>query len=201
MAVIALPTCPPIVGKNWRYQASSQVNRSVWTGVTKKAINAAAPRWTAEIKAFELDEAEHFWAWNAFLAKLDGRANSFRLPVVSKPQITGVTILVNGGGQTGFTLATDGWGDAGLKAGQWFTVEDQLMRLKADVVPVAGAATLNFDRWLRHPPADAAVVTVDIPTGLMSLADDAAGFDDDSAPDDFYGEGSWTIGFQCEEAF
>lgn len=199
MDIIPLPTCPPIVGRNLRYTAPTQVNRSEWTAKRQAVANPISPLWRADVKEFELDDEDDFWAWSAFFGLLRGRANAFRLPVLTKPQLTGVTVRVNGAGQTGFSIETDGWGGLGLKAGQFVTINDQLMRLVLPANPSAGAATLTFDRWVWGPPADNAIVTVDVPTVLVTLADDVSGWNDDTEPQDPDGEGRWTIGFSCEE--
>lgn len=199
MAIITLPSCPSIVGKNLRYTAPTQVNRSEWTNRRKAVGLSAAPMWSAEVTPFEIDDEAVFWAWNTFFAKLQGRLNTFRLPVVAKSQLT-ATVLVKGGGQTGYSLLTDGWGAVGLKAGQYVTVADQLMRLTADATPSGGEVTLSLDRWLWAAPADNAVVNVGIPTALMTVTDDSTQIQDDTMPWDPEGEGRWTIGFSCEEA-
>lgn len=200
MEIITLPSCPPIVGVGWRYSAPSQLNRSEWTGKSKVTANPIAPTWLAEVRPFEIIDEEDAWAWNAFFGKLQGRVNAFRLPAVVKAQITGLTILVKGSGQTGFSLLTDGWGTTGLKAGQFVTIADQLMRLTEHAVPSGGECELTFDRWLWSSPADNAVVTVDRPTALMRMAEDITSIDDNTAPSDPDGEGDWTVGFNCEEA-
>lgn len=200
MSVISLPTCPPIIGRNLRANRPAQVNRSEWTNRRKVAVVAAATMWTAEVGPIEVHTDEHFWTWSAFFAKLAGKANTFRLPVLAKAQLTGVTVRVNGGGQTGASLITDGWGSTGLKAGQFVTVADQLFVLTADATPSAGAVTLSLDRPLWAAPADNAVVTVDFPTALMFMSDDSSGWQDSTAPWDASGEGRRIISFVCEEA-
>lgn len=200
MAIITLPSCPSIIGRNLRFNAPTMVNRSEWTNRRKAVGLAAAPMWFADVTPFDLEKEEEFWTWNAFFGKVQGRLNSFRLPVVSKAQIAGLTVRVNGGAQTGFSLATDGWGSTGLKAGQYVTVNDQLLRLTANATPASGAATLTFDRWLWAAPADDALVTVDVPTCLMTMADDSTQIKDDTTPWDPAGDGRWTIAFSCEEA-
>ncbi|TZG25575.1 hypothetical protein [Sphingomonas montanisoli] len=200
MALVSLPTCPTIIGKGWRYNAPTQVNRSEWTSHRKVTELPAAPRWMAEVASFDLTTDEQFWAWNRFFGAMKGRGNSFQLVAVRKLQITGITVRANGGGQVGYSLVTDGWGAAGLKAGQFITVNDQLMRLMADVNPSGGAATLTFDRWLRAPVADNTVVEVSLPYALVSLAQDDSSIIDNSTP--WNADGDWTVpGFAVEEAF
>jgi len=201
MDIVTLPSCPQIVGRNWRYNAPTQVNRSEWTKKRQAIVNPVAPMWMAEVKPFDVDSEDQFWEWSAFFGRLKGRANAFRLPVLAKAQITALTIRVKGGGQTGYTLLTDGWGSIGLKAGMFCTVNDQLMRLVENGTPSSGDATLTFDRWLTAAPADNAIVTVDFPTALMTMADDVTGWQDDTASWDDAGEGRWNIGFSCEEAY
>lgn len=200
MDIITLPSCPYIVGRGLRYNAPTLVNKSEWTSAQQAVKNPQAPMWLAEVKPFTIEREDEFWPWSAFFGRLDGRANAFRLPVLAKPQIGGVTVRVKGGGQTGFSLLTDGWGTTGLKAGMFITVNEQLQRLVQPATPAGGDALLTFDRWLWAPPADNALVTVDVPTALMKMSDDVSGWDDDTAPYDAAGEGRWTIGFSCEEA-
>lgn len=204
MSIITLPSCPPLNGVNWRYNQPTQVNRSEWTNKRKVSVLPAAPMWMADVQDIVITEEWQYWEFNAFFGLLQGRANSFRLPAVRKAQISGVTPLVNGGGQTGYSIITDGWGASGtkLKRGQFITISDQLMRLTADVVSASGAATLTFDRWLRASPADNAALVVDIPTALVSLADDTTTIMDNSTTFDETGEGDWIIpAFSVEEAF
>jgi hypothetical protein len=204
MTVIAMPTCPPLAGINWRYQQPTEVNRSEWTNKRKVAILPAAAMWTADVPDIEILDEESFWAWNAFFADLQGRANTFRLPVVRRPQIVGVTPTVNGAAQIGYNLVTAGWGTSGVKLrrGQFVTVNDQLMRLTADVVSASGAATLHFERWLRSSPANGSALVVDIPTAIMALADDNTSFSDNTISwDEFRIDTDIKTGFTCEEAF
>ncbi len=202
MAIITLPSCPPIVGINWSYKQPTQVNRSEWTGERRVTILPFATQYTADVQQFEIVDEASFWAWNAFIGDLQGQANKFRLPVVRRAQISGVSPLVNGASQTGTALVTDGWGSSGtkLKRGQWVTISDQLMRLTADVVSASGVATLNFDRRMRVSPADNTALVVDSPTALVALTDDTVQWGDNSTQWDATGEGSWTLGFQVEEA-
>ncbi|PTQ13726.1 hypothetical protein CLG96_00120 [Sphingomonas oleivorans] len=196
MAIIPFPNCPPVSGTRWQLNQPSQVNRSEWTGRRRVTILSEAPRWLCEVQPFDIVDDDAIWPWRAFLIDCQGKAHSFRLPAVRTPQISGITPRVNGGGQGGYSLVTDGWGASGtkLRRGQYVTINDQLLMLTADVVSASGAATISFKPWIRNIPADDALIVVDMPTALMSMADDAPGWDDS----DF---GLYQLGFACEESF
>lgn len=201
MTVITLPTCPPLGRINWRYNQPTELNRSEWTNKSKGAILPAAAMYYADIEAFRLTTLAQFHAWNAFFGDLQGRANTFRLPLVRRAQRTSIPVRVNGADQTGYNLVTDGWDGTGLPRGASITVNDQAMKLTADVVPSGGGATLRFDRWLRRSPPDNTLVVVDIPTVLVSLADDTTQISDDQISID-PAKGWWTVpAFSVEEKF
>lgn len=90
------------------------------------------------------------------------------------------TPLVMGGGQTGRSLATDGWGlsETVLAKGDYFSFDTtagrELKQVNADISSDgAGAATLTFDMPIRNAPADNAPITVDGATCIMALTSDS----------------------------
>lgn len=110
----------------------------------------------------------------AFLNGLGGPVGRFLLNEPSNLTKTGLgSPVVNGGGQTGNSLVTSGWGATGLKAGEFFSlgsdISTRLYQLTADVVPVAGAATLQFVPRLRSSPANASALAVTAPQVLLRL--------------------------------
>lgn len=196
MAVISMPAAG-IRSVAWTFDNPAQVNRSGWTGRRKAAILIAAPMWRAQVALTTKQSDIDVFAWRAFLMKLRGVQNSFRLKAVEKSQIAGVTVLVKGAGQTGFSLVTDGWGAAGLKlkAGQMITVGDQLIMLGADVIADGtGTATLTLESYMRASPADNAPVEVANPTAIMALGETVQGWNVD--PGRLYG-----FSFACEEVW
>lgn len=113
-------------------------------------------------------------ALSAFFAALGGRRTPFLFQDPTIRNAAGVGVpQVNGAGQTGNSLATDGWSATGLQAGDFFSLgvdaATRLYQLTADVVPVAGAATLNFIPKLRVSPADNAALGVVSPAVLLRL--------------------------------
>lgn len=111
---------------------------------------------------------------SAFLAALGGPVGTF---LFSDPSIINPTGIgapaVNGAGQTGNILVTDGWSTAGLKAGDFFQLgadaQTRLYQITEDVVPAGGAATIKFVPALRISPADNAPLVVAQPQVLLRL--------------------------------
>jgi hypothetical protein len=116
--------------------------------------------------------------WQAFLMKLKGAASTFFAndPSATHPQGTGSGIpLINGSGQTGTQLLTDGWlpSQTVLKAGDYFQIGSELKIITADVTSsISGSATLQFEPALRSIPIDNTPLIVLNPQCVMRLVDD-----------------------------
>lgn len=114
-------------------------------------------------------------AFSAFFAALGGARTAFLFsdPTIKNTGGVGVP-LVNGAGQTGTSLVTDGWSATGLQAGDFFSlgadVSTRLYQVTSAVVPVAGAATVQFVPALRVSPADNAALRVVSPQVLLRMA-------------------------------
>lgn len=84
------------------------------------------------------------------------------------------TGAVNGAGQTGRTLNSDGWAVSAviLKAGDLIQIENQLLEISSDVSSDGvGAATLSFQPALRLSPADGANILTSNPVLVARLKD------------------------------
>lgn len=138
-------------------------------------------------------------AWVAFLTALRGFRGTFNGfdPAATTPQGTGNgTPLVNGAGQTGHSLVTDGWAasETVLKAGDYLEVNARLHQVAEDATSDAsGNATLEIEPQLRESPSDNAAITVTNPKVKMRLVANEAGWDIDTA--EFFG-----LTFAGEEA-
>lgn len=197
MTIIAMPATPAPRKISWKLRQPTQVNRSEFTGRRKVTVLATAPRWTATVELPPITGEPNVYAWRAFAVDCDGQANSFRLIACERDQITGVTVLVNGGGQGGFAINTDGWGGAGVKLrrGQFVTIADQLLTLTADVVADGtGAARIQFKPFLRRVTVDNSAIEVRRPYALMAMSDDEAGWAVDVGQ-------QYAVSFECEEAY
>lgn len=92
------------------------------------------------------------------------------------------TPRVRGGGQSGSTLATDGWspGADAFLAGDFFSYDTPAGRTLHMVTEAAiadgdGVAVLSIEPPIRTAPADNARLEIDAPTCIMHLADAATG--------------------------
>lgn len=127
-------------------------------------------------------------AFQAFLLKLKGPANAFLFPVAeSSPRGTATgTPLVNGAGQTGYGLITDGWTPSItgiMKAGDWLNLgsaeSTRLHMVTEDVdSDASGNATIPLWPALRSSPGDNDPVTVTNCKGLFRLTENV-GWDKD----------------------
>ena len=151
-------------------QSAAIAVASPFTG-TQQAQDWGGRWWTYEIEFSVLQDADGR-RLSAFFAALGGVVGTFtfRDPFIRNPANLGVP-LVNGAGQTGTTLVTDGWGTRSMSAGDFFSIGSgaslRLHQLTADVVPVSGAATLQFVPALRASPSDNAALNVVNPGVLL----------------------------------
>lgn len=153
-----------------RLAAASAVQTSPFTG-TQQVQDWGGRWWEYDIE-FSVLQGLNARKLSAFLDALYGSVNTFtfRDPSIQNPTGLG-TPLVNGAGQTGSSLVTDGWTGSGLRAGDFFSLGTltslRLYRLTADAPPTAGAATLQIIPPLRSSPADNAALNVVNPGVLL----------------------------------
>lgn len=129
-------------------------------------------------------------AWEVFIAQFADSRNRVRFWdwrwEAPRGLGTGAP-LVNGGGQVGSAIATDGWtaSTAGLLLpGDYVGLSGQLRRVLAQVdSTAAGQATLTLDQPVRISPEDNAPVVMTKPTALFVCTTDkrARGFVQDGA--------------------
>lgn len=117
-------------------------------------------------------------AWQAFLMKLDGMTGRFYAFDPDRRTPSGIatgTPLVNGAGQKGFELVTDGWTPSQvgiLKQGDYIAVNNELKMVVDDVNSDGGGnATIRFAPELRASPPDNEPLTVTAPKGIFMLTD------------------------------
>lgn len=140
----------------------------------------------------------------AFLISLSGRFGTFLLGDNANTSPRGVgtgTPLVNGGGQTGDTLITDGWTTSQtgiLKAGDWIQLGSGAGTRLHKVLEDAnsdGSGNATFTLWpnLRLVPSNDDPLIVSSPKGIWRLSSNETEFSIDEAS--IYG-----ITFACIEA-
>lgn len=143
---------------------------SEWTGA-RQVLASGRGWWECSVTLPPIVGEAAVNPWRAFFGLARGAANDFRVPVNEIAQSSSTaTPLVNGAGQTGRSLNTDGWPNstAVLSAGQFVTIGNQLLQLTADVTSNgSGQATLSFEPAIRVSPADNAAIEYKNPYALM----------------------------------
>lgn len=175
MATITFPSSPNPNGMSWRLIMPSQTNISDWTG-RRQTIASGRGWWECQLSLPPIVGTANVNAWRSFIAKSRGRANDFQIPVDATSQSAATaTPLVNGAGQTGRTLTTDGWplSSTVLVAGQFVTINNQLLQLTENVTSNgSGVATLTFEPPIRTSPADNAAIEYKNPYCLMYFVEE-----------------------------
>jgi hypothetical protein len=175
MATITLPSTPKPQSMSWRFVMPSQTNVSGWTG-KRQTIASGRGWWECQITLPPIVGTSLINPWRSFIAQARGRTNDFQIPVDPTAQsASGATALVNGAGQTGRSLATDGWpaSTTVLQAGQFVTVNNQLLQLTANVTSNgSGQATISFEPPIRVAPSDNAVIEFRNPFCLMYMVEE-----------------------------
>ena len=175
MATITYPSTPKPQGIAWRLLMPAQTNVSDWTG-RRQTLASGRGWWEAQITFPPIIGTTNINAWRSFIAKSRGTANDFRVPVDPVAQSSATaTPLVNGAGQTGRTLNTDGWplSSTVLQAGQFVTINNQLLQLTENVTSNgSGVATLTFEPPIRTSPADNAAIEYKNPYCLMYFVEE-----------------------------
>lgn len=168
----------------WQLISNTQAFTSPLVGATQ-TVEMAGARWYGVARWEVLTEAQ--WRdLEGWLAQLAGAAGRFYMGPFHAAMPRGVgtgTPLVNGTGQTGRTLITDGWTPSQtgiLKRGDYLHFDSGLGRelkiVTADVNSDAlGQATLSIMPPIRTAPADNAAITIQSPNCIMRVKDDAQG--------------------------
>lgn len=137
--------------------------------------------------------------WKAFGVRLEGSYGRFYMGDPSAPTPRGAatgTPLINGAGQLGNSIVTDGW-TAGvtniLKAGDYVQIGTRLHMQMVNVnSDGSGNTTLTLQPAVISAPADNSAVVVNNPKGIFKLSTNT--FEWRVSPGPFY-----YISFQAEE--
>lgn len=175
-------TLPPVPIKSSRFGLN--LNQAVFeAGLSRKVIiqNHAAgltDRWEGVFTTAELhpDQIAEFSAW---LISLKGREKSFYAfdpdRRIAKGNVVSLssTPLVNGAGQIGNTIISDGWLPSQqnlLLPGDYIQIGTGFhMILEPVNSDVSGAATLNFEPVLKSKPADNSAIIFENPVFVARL--------------------------------
>ena len=162
---------------DWTLKSNGSSFSSPWNGQTQ-TVRYPGSAWKAQMTLSDLDDYESR-AVEVLIFELDGLAGRVKLWDFGRfaGTVKG-TPRVNGAGQTGVSLVTDGW-TASVKVlskGDYITVNDELKMVLSDVTSNAsGAATVRIAPQLRNSPADNLVIEVANPYGIFRLEKDENG--------------------------
>lgn len=174
MATITFPSTPKAQSMAWRLVMPSQTNISQWTG-ERQTVSSNRGWWECDFSLPPLAGSTRVNPWRSFIAKARGQANDFQVPIDPTAQSAlSNTVSSNGTNQTGRSIATDGWPNSTtvLLAGQFVTINNQLLQLTADVTSnSSGQATLSVEPPVRVAVADNTVVEYKNPYCLMYMVD------------------------------
>lgn len=175
MTTITFPSSPKPSTMSWRLVQPAQQNISQWTGA-RQVLPSGRGWWECSLTLPPIVGETAVNNWRAFIAAAQGAANDFQVPVNEIAQSSATaTPLVNGAGQTGRSLITDGWpaSTTVLYGGQFVTIGNQLLQLTNNIVSDAsGNATITFAPAIRVSPADNAAIEFKNPYALMYFLED-----------------------------
>jgi len=194
--LVELPHYPRAPAEvTWKLRQPSQANRSEFTGVRRVTILAEAPRWTAQVKYPPIIGREAFRPWRAALAMMQGRAGTLKLGAGEGAQQGVGQPVVDGAGQIGTVLRLRGCYRGGYARQGWsLSVDGRLHEIvAAGMADADGRLAISVIPYIAGIP-DGTPVEMVRPFGLMSLADDEAGWTVSAGQ-------KYEIAFNCEEAF
>lgn len=142
MAVIERPNAFRVKNIEWRLDRPAQVNRSTYTGARRVVTQPGHARWSATVTLAPIVGQGNVLTMRAFLAKLRGQINTFRLPAVEadqfSPPTTSTVLSDRAAGVTSFTIVGP-IGAPQLVAGTTIGILGYLYTLTVDTTAGGGA--------------------------------------------------------------
>jgi len=181
---LAMPATPNFVKATFKLASNVTVFESPLSK-TEQVLERDGARWSAVYTLPTMKRGDETAAWMSFFTSLRGRRGTFlgfdphnTAPRGSAPG----TPLVNGGGQSGNALVTDGWTASQsniLLAGDYIEVGGRLhMVVEAASSDGGGNATLEIEPHLRESPADGAAIVTATPKVTMRLLSNEVSWDE-----------------------
>jgi len=176
---LTLPSTTGIKRIEMSFLTSVAVTRSQFT-LNQQVQVYPGQMWGAEVTLPKMT-VEQSGAWQSFLLKLNGQQGTFKLgdPTKQEPRGTALGIpLVNGAGQSGQELITNGWdiNEIGLLlAGDHIQLAGNRLHQVLNDVSSDGSGNATIDIWpsLRTAPADNEPLVLINPKGLFRLVDNS----------------------------
>jgi hypothetical protein len=173
---ISIPTSPTVSSVRWIQEQSTYVDESPFSFARQVQV-FSGERWKIEVSVDPMTRAEAA-TWSAFLASLRGPYGTFLFGdelYKSQLGVGGGTPLINGAGQAGYTLATDGWPNSTLvlKAGDMFQISgtNYIYQVLTNAT-TNGSGQVTLDVWPRMRSfADNTPIIYSNWKGLFALED------------------------------
>lgn len=162
---------------DFRLKSNGNSFTSPWNGQTQ-AVRYPGSSWRINMSLENLDDYESRYL-EALIVQLDGIAGTVKLWDFGRaPATVKGSPKVNGGGQMGTNLATNGWTPSVkvLSRGDYITVNNEMKMVLTDVNSNAsGVATIPIGPQLRQSPPSGVAIEVTRPYGIFRLAQDENG--------------------------
>lgn len=176
---LEFPTSTPNVGglRKLSFYAdwTTMSSESPWS-FKRQTYSSAGERWRAMLELAPMSR-QQAGLWQGFLLNLQGGYQSFLFGDVFNPEPMGSVLgtpRVNGAGQSGRTLVTDGWTANSwglLLAGDRFQIGTGYHQVTRNVnSDASGNATLDIFPALRTAPVDNLILTTSAAKGVFALA-------------------------------
>ncbi|MDW3570960.1 hypothetical protein N4235_08520 [Enterobacter asburiae] len=177
MAALEWPedVCPASL--TWRPESNTKTFRSPFNGASQ-TVRFPGTRWICSLTFSNLtdDKSRRI---DALVADLDGEYGRVKIRDWGRAGRTPAgNPVVSDANQTGNQLGSKGWtpGRLVLRTGDYFTVNDELKMVTADVTSTAaGTAVIPFAPMLRASPPANGKIEVAMPYGIFKLKDNQQG--------------------------
>ncbi|MFT1618310.1 hypothetical protein [Enterobacter kobei] len=177
MAALEWPADVEPSSLTWRPESNTKTFRSPFNGASQ-IVRFPGTRWICSLTFNNLtdDKSRRI---DALVADLDGEYGRVKIRDWGREGRTPAgNPVVSDANQTGTQLGSKGWtpGTLVLRTGDYFTVNDELKMVTADVTSTAaGTAIIHFAPMLRASPPANGKIEVAKPYGIFKLKDNQQG--------------------------
>lgn len=165
--------------QSWAIVANGTSFVSPFSGATQ-TMGFPGSRWKTTLTFENMNDAESRLL-ETLIVRLNGQQHRVRLFDFGRPVVAQKgTPLVNGAGQSGDSISTDGWAanTLVLSKGDFIQIATEYKQVLDDVTSNAsGQATINIGPMLRYSPADNAVINVTAPSSVFMQTELENGWD------------------------
>jgi hypothetical protein len=189
MAAITAPALK-IQSVDWSLDRPAQANASVFSSIREVNPTPLYGKWYADVTLCPIVGEANFLLVRSFLAKVKGSLNTFQLIAVEGAQNSNSGVTVSGTPAAGATTMNIAGAATALLAGQFVTLNGQLLQLTAD----QSGSTLTFEPPLRAGATNGTAVETSQPYATVRMSNSQLGWSVDAGQ-------VYNVKFSAEEAF